>query len=161
MYYNQIAAIVPFYDTYGQNSTSILLQDGTEEYASRPVKQYVAQMLFKLHLDPKALKFWNTSVLGTKLNTPLIIDENYILLPVKFRKSVAKADGCFGYVCASAITKVEDHKLTLSNGQTLTTYSPKSYIIKKQTDAKLLRYAYVDYKKQYEFMWKNPPSPTL
>ena len=98
MNYKEIVSISPFYDTYGQNSTCILLQDGTEEYSSKSVKHYLAQMLFKLHLDPNALKFWNTSILGTKLNTPLIIDENYILLPVKFRKSVAKADGCFGYV---------------------------------------------------------------
>ena len=112
-------------------------------------------MLYELHLDPKALNFWTYKILGTKLNTPVIIDDSLILLPVKFRKSVGKQDGCFGYVTNSCITDIEDNQITLSHNEVLPSLSQKSYILKKQKDAKLLKYSYTDYKKQYEFMWKS------
>ena len=155
MFYSNIVALIPFYDTYGQNSTCILFEDGSEEYASCSIKTYLSRMLYTFHLDPKALKHWTHQVIGSKLNTPVIIDNNLIFLPVKLRKSVGTQDGCFGFVNNRFIIAACDYQLTLVNDYLLPTLSPKSYIIKKQTDAKLLSYAYVDYKKQFEFMWKD------
>ncbi|WP_069999261.1 hypothetical protein [Cellulosilyticum sp. I15G10I2] len=155
MLYIQFAALIPFYDAYGQNSTCVLLKDGGKEYFNCSVKTYINNMLYELHLDPKAVSFWTSKIIGTKLNTPLIIDESLVLLPVKFRKSIGKQDGCFGYVNQAFITAIDDHSLTLSSGETVPTLSRKSYITKKQKDAALLSYAYTDYKKQYEFMWKK------
>jgi len=151
----QFAALIPFYDTYGQNSTCLILKDGSREYFGFSIKTYIRNMFYDLHLDPKALNFWTYKILGTKLNTPVIIDDSLILLPVKFRKSVGKQDGCFGYVTNSCITDIEDNQITLSHNEVLPSLSQKSYILKKQKDAKLLKYSYTDYKKQYEFMWKS------
>lgn len=161
MFYSHIVALIPFYDQYGQNSTCILFKDGSKEYAPYSIKAYLCRMLYTFHLDPKAVKHWTHQVIGTKLNTPIIIDNRLIFLPVKLRKSVGKQDGCFGYVNNHFIIDVADYQLTLINDQILPTLSPKSYILKKQTDAKLLGYAYVDYKKQFEFMWKESPSKDL
>ena len=155
MFYSNIAALIPFYDTYGQNSTCILFKDGSKEYASCSIKTYIYRMLYTLHLDPKAIRHWTYQVIGSKLNTPMVIDDHLIFLPVKLRKSVGKQDGCFGYVNNSAIINVEDNQITLINDLLLPTLSPKSYILGKQNAAKLLGYAYVDYKKQFEFMWKE------
>lgn len=113
-------------------------------------------MLYSLHLDPSAIKHWTFQTLGTKCNTPLIIHDTLIFVPVKLRKSIGRQDGCFGYVNSNHIQFLEDHQITLCHGEQLSTLSSKSYLDKKLTDAKLLRYAYVDHKKQYEFMWKNP-----
>lgn len=115
-------------------------------------------MLYSLHLDPVAVKHWTFETIGSKLNTPLIIDNQLIFLPVKFRKGVGKQDGCFGYVSLLHLNTYRDYQMTLCNGQVLPTLSQKSYIQKKLMDAKLLSYAYLDYKKQYEFMWKTTPT---
>ena len=155
MFYFDIAALIAFYDTYGQNSTCILFKDGSKEYASCSIKTYIYRMLYTLHLDPKAIRHWTYQVTGSKLNTPVVIDDHLIFLPVKLRKGVGKQDGCFGYVNNSCILSVEDNQLILTNNNTLPTLSPKSYILHKQNTAKLLGYAYVDYKKQFEFMWKE------
>lgn len=111
-------------------------------------------MLYCLHLDPNAVKHWTYEAIGTKLNTPLIIDNNIIFLPVKLRRSVGKQDGCFGYVNSKDIVSYDDLQIVLCNGETLSTLSSKSYIQKKEYDARLLRCAYLEHKKQYEFMWK-------
>ncbi len=154
MIYSNIAALIPFYDTNGQNSTKVLLKDGTIEYATCNIKSYIYTMLYKLHLDPKAIKHWTLEVTGSKLNTPIIIDEHLIFIPVKLRKSIGKQDGCFGYINNLAITQIDDYHLTLTHNLPLPNLSPKSYVTGKQTMAKLLSYSYVAYKKQYEFMWK-------
>ncbi len=154
MNYVKIAALIPFYDTNGENSTCILYSDGSKDYKPCSTKRYIHQMLYTLHLDPNALKHWTYNIIGTKLNTPIIIDNSLIFLPVKLRKGIGKQDGCFGYINHSFISSFEDNLVTLCNGETLLTLSPKAYIQKKQLDAKLLSYAYIDYKKQYEFMWK-------
>ena len=155
MIYIEFAAIVPFYDDYGQNSTCAILKDGSREYFRCSIKAYINSMLYELHLDPKAVNFWTYKILGTKLNTPVIIDDSLVLIPVKFRRAVGKQDGCFGYVNQNFIKEADDLNLTLSSGEILPNLSQKSYILKKQKDAALLSYAYTDYKKQYEFMWKS------
>lgn len=155
MFTMQFAALIPFYDTFGQNSTCVILKDGSKEYFGCSIKAYIHSMFYELHLDPRAVSFWTHKILGTKLNTPLIIDDSLVLLPVKFRKSVGKQDGCFGYVTNHCIESIDDNSITLSYGETLPSLSQKSYILKKQKDAALLSYAYTDYKKQYEFMWKS------
>lgn len=154
MLYTQIVALIPFYDHYGQNSTCILFQDGSKEYATCSIKNYITTMYYKLHLDPRAVRFWTSQIIGAKINTPLVIDDQLILLPVKLRKGIGKQDGCFGYINNRVISEARDNEILFTNGHVLPTLSSKSYIHKKQTDAKLLSYAYVDYKKQYEFMWK-------
>lgn len=155
MIYTHFSALIPFYNTYGQNSTYVILKDGSREYFNCSIKNYIHTMLYSLHLDPKAIRFWTRDMLGTKLNTPLIIDKDLILLPVKFRKSVSKQDGCFGYVNPSCLKSFQDNCITLCSGEVLPTLTRESYILKKQKDAALLGYAYIDYKKQFEFMWKE------
>lgn len=155
MNYKQIAVLIPYYDDYGQNSTCILFQDGSRDYRSYSVKHFIYCMFYQLHLDPNAVRFWTSQILGTKLNTPLIVDESLIFIPVKFRKSIGKQDGCFAYINSQSISSCGDYKILLTSGETIDILSPKSYVLKKQNDARLLSYAYMDYKKQYEFMWKN------
>lgn len=158
MNYTLIDALIPFYDSDGANATCILFHDGSRSYKDCPIKKYLYHMLYSLHLDPNAVKHWTYKTIGTKINTPIIIDDSLIFLPVKLRKGVGKQDGCFGYVNSKVIQAYEDNQITLCNGEILATLSPRSYIQKKITDAKLLSYAYMDYKKQYEFMWKTPSS---
>ncbi len=155
MLYLDFAALIPFYDDRGQNSTCVLFKDGSKEYFSCSVKNYMTTLLYELHLDPHSLRFWTSQIIGTKLNIPFTIDEHHIFLPVKFRKPVTKQDGCFGYVSRDLIAHVEDGLLTFTTGLTLQHLSKKSYLNKKQKDAALLSYAYTDFKKQYEFMWKS------
>ena len=154
MNYTQIAALIPFYSPEGENSTCILLNDGDKFYKSCSIKKYLHHMFYCLHLDPTAVKHWTYEVIGTKLNTPIIIDNDIIFLPVKLRKGVGKQDGCFGYVNSKYLQSYDDNSILLCNGELLPTLSSKSYIQKKEYDAKLLRYAYLEHKKQYEFMWK-------
>ena len=111
-------------------------------------------MLYQFHLDPRAVAHWTYEVIGSKLNTPITISNDIIFLPVKIRPTIGKQDGCFGYINNAFITSYEDHLVYLCNGETLSTLSSKTYLQKKQYDAKLLSYAYMDHKKQYEFM--NP-----
>lgn len=66
MHYQNIAALIPFYDPYGQNSTCILLADGQKEYAACSIRNYIARMLYTLHLDPNAVRHWTYGIIGIR-----------------------------------------------------------------------------------------------
>lgn len=152
MYAYQVHAIIPYYSACGENATYIILSDGTKETFHIPIRSYMKRMLYDAHLDPKALQYWTHKVIGTKLNTPITLNENLIFIPVKMRHAIGKSDGCFGYVLNSSITSYGNCQLCIGNHTQLTTLSPKSYIDKKQRDARLLRYAYLEHRKNYSFM---------
>lgn len=159
MYYEDIMALIPFYDENGQNMTRILLKDGTSSASTCSVKAYISQILSSLHLDPHALKFWIFKMTGDKHNTPLIISNDLIFIPIKFRKSIGSHDGCFGFINAisltSAETYIENYHITLPSNICLNTLSTKAYIMGKQKTAQLLSYAYLSSKKEHEFMWRD------
>lgn len=145
-------AIVPFYDHYGQNACYTLHTDGSKQIHNYPVRSYIYHMLQSVHLDPRTLNHWTYTVLKAKLNTPIILDDYHVYIPVKLRKSVSKADGTMGYVLSSAIEDISEEVIKLHSGVLLPILSSSSCIYKKQKDAALLCYAYRDQKKQYEFM---------
>lgn len=152
MLYTEINALIPFYDDYGRNCTCILFKDGTKEYETYSIKNYMNRLLYHFHLDPRAVKFWTSQVINTKLNTPIIIDDTLIYIPAKFRKAVGKQDGCFGYINYKQIKSITPNGVVFENDTLLPTLSAQSYITKKCTDAKLLAYAYNEYKKRCIFL---------
>ena len=154
MSFYHVHAIIPFYSDYGENGTYVLLADGTKEIFNMPIRSYIHHMLYEAHLDPKALQYWSYKIIGNKLNNPLILGEDLIFIPVKIRRPIGRADGSFGYILLKSIAAFDDHTLVLSNHIELQTLSSKNYILKKQRDATLLRYAYLDHRKTYAFMNK-------
>lgn len=145
-------AILPFYDDHGYNATYTLLSDGTKETYQLPIKTYIYRMFHQLYMDPLALKNWSTHILSSQYNLPLIINETYIFIPVKMRTPIGRCDGACGYVLLSAIKDFKDGTITLVNGTTLDTLSSDTYLTKKMKDARLLRYAYEEHRKPFEFI---------
>lgn len=152
MYSYQVQAIIPYYTSCGENGTYIIRFDGTKEVLTIPIRSYLRRMLYEAHLDPKALQHWTHKTIGTKLVTPITLNEHLIFIPIKMRHAIGKSDGAFGYILSHNITHYDDYLITLSPDLPLTTLSPKSYITKKLRDAKLLRYAYLEHRRQYDFM---------
>ncbi|MGL4798993.1 MAG: hypothetical protein ACRCWY_06330 [Cellulosilyticaceae bacterium] len=152
MSYYHIHALIPIYTTTGENATLVIHLDGSSEKCHCTLQTYIRRMLYQAHLDPQSLKYWTSKVLGEKLNTPLILSDTLVFIPIKMRQAIGRTDGCFGYVLSNCILTYDDHTLTLTSGQTLTTLSTKSYVAKKQRDACLLRYAYLEHRKQHSFM---------
>ena len=161
MNYTQISAMIPFYSSNGENSTCIILNDGSRICEPQSVKIYIDHMIFSLHLDPRAIKYWTSKMIGNKLNNPLVIDNELIFLPVKFRQGIGKHDGCVGYINMKNIQSFDNHLIVLCNGEKINNLSSKSYIEQKQRSAQLLSYLYIEFKKKYEFMWKPFPGPSL
>ena len=147
-----VQAIIPYYTSYGENATAVVYSDGSVDTLPTPIRSYLRRLLYEVHLDPKALQYWTSTIIGAKLNTPLTISEDIIFIPVKMRHAIGKSDGCFGYVLSKSITHIADHSLTLGDHTTLPTLSSRSFINKKQRDARLLRYAYIEHRKNYSFM---------
>ena len=154
MKYFEIDAFYPFYTEDGHDHTCILLKDGSKEYVSQCVKHFIPHLLYDTGLDARSIRLWASKVTGLKQNLPIIIDENIIFIPVKFRKRLNSTTTAFGYINYNSILSYSNTTVTLKNQTILETLSPTKFIDKKLIDAKLLAYAYLDTRKQYEFMWK-------
>lgn len=149
-----ISAIIPFYNENGENCTRIIYRNGVTESKNCSVKKFMRSILYDFHLDPVALRHWTFNLIGAKLNTPIVINENLVFLPVKMRKGVGKQDGCYGYLGYSYIRGLEDQKVFLSSGETLPVLSASSYVSRKQRDAHLLCIGYLEFKKKTEFIYQ-------
>lgn len=114
-------------------------------------------MFYQVCLDPVAVRHYSSRILHAKGNLPLILSPDYIFIPVKMRRPIGRQDGAFGYIRVDAIQSYEKGLVTLTSGQTLTTYSSDSYIAHKLKDAKLLRYAYAE----HHILIDIPESSTL
>lgn len=155
MKYYQIAAIIPFYDANGENSTRIIYADGSTECRSYSVKRFMRDLLYDFHLDPHALRHWTFKMIGAKLNTPLIINDKLVFVPVKMRKGVGKQDGCYGYLSYEYIRCFENQGVLLPTGEILPTLSAASYVARKHKDAGFLCMGYREFKKQTEYIYQQ------
>lgn len=145
-------ALIPMYDTYGQNVTKVLLPDGSFKIYPFPIKTYTRKLLYELHVDPQALAFWTSDHLGYKIHTPLVVDPDFLLIPAKLRHSISKQDGCFGYIYTEAIKTIEDSYVLFTNGISLVTLSKEKYLLRKQKEAHLLSVPFAEHHKRYSFL---------
>lgn len=143
---------IPTYDQVGHNVTQVAFPNGEQQIINLTIKQCIDKLLTQIGLDRKCLRNWTDKIIQGKHNTPLILTENIIFIPVKMRHADIRADGCIGYVRWDAILKIQDYGLTLKHHFTLTTYSSSAYIKRKLTHSYQLQNAYALYKKRYEFM---------
>ena len=109
-------------------------------------------IFYDFHLDPKTVRQWTFEKIGYKLNTPMVINEHLIFIPVKFRKGVGKQDGCYGYLGYNYIRSVQDQGVYLSTGDFLPNLSAVAYVSRKQQAASILRLCYLEFKRQTEYM---------
>ena len=142
MYYQDICALIPYYDKYGQNCTCVILRDKTRSYYHFPIKKFIKDMFYESHLDLNAIKNWSIKILGTKYNNPLILHKEVIFIPVKLRQSIGKGDGCYGYIHLNALADVQDYIIFLTNDMPIPTLSSKAYVLQKKAQGLLLKYTY-------------------
>lgn len=155
MKYFEIEAFFPCYSADGSVKTCILLHDGTKQYTHYELRQFVSHLLCEIGLDYRSIRLWSTKVTGIKHQVPLIIDTQNVFLPVKLQKEGTMNEVSYGYIHTGSIVSYTDSEIVLKSQTILPTLSSSSYIDKKMVSAKLLLYAYLDHKKQYEFMWKE------
>lgn len=135
-------AFLPFYDEVGNNATYYILEDGSKEIHTFPVKHFITTLLHSLQMDPFMLKYWSKRTLGMRSHLPLLLSHNITFIPIKIRSSVPMHDGYLGYVLISAIKDYKDQQVILKNGVKIDTLSSKHYITKKLQEARLLTYSY-------------------
>lgn len=145
MMYYRCEAIVPYYDECGQNCTYVILKDGSRMEYKMPVRSYIRKLFYAMHLDLAARNRWAAEVLRHEFNTPILVSDELVLVPVKFRKPIGAKDGCFGYVNLGAIDEVGDYSLSLVDGQRIATLSKASYVRSKMKDGEHLVYAYREF----------------
>ncbi|MEG0014894.1 MAG: competence protein ComK [Cellulosilyticaceae bacterium] len=138
MNYLTTVAIIPIYDSNGNNCTRLILDNGTEELIDMPISRFIDEMYATFHTSYSANAKWASSYLLEKNTPPLLFDAHHVFLRCQTRSHVTKGDGCYGYISLFAVDKIESTTLFLSNGAQISTCSTFKQLTKYFQQATLL-----------------------
>ena len=113
--WRQICAILPAYLPDGTNGTEITYLDGTKEYIANRLCWVLDDLLGHLRSSKAILTAQSRRMLGDKVyRVPLILCDEFILVPVKGREAIGKYDSLLGYIVLHYVTQlVRDNKKTI------------------------------------------------
>ena len=110
--WRQICAILPTYLPDGTNGTEITYLDGTKEYIANRLCWVLDDLLGHLRSSKAILTAQSRRLLGDKVyRVPLILCDEFILVPVKGREAIGKYDSLLGFIVLHYVTQlVRDNK---------------------------------------------------
>lgn len=113
--WRQICAILPAYLSDGTNGTEITYLDGTKDYIPNRHCWVLDDLLGYLRSSKAVLTAQSRRLLGDKVyRVPLILCDEFILVPVKGREAIGKYDSLLGYIVLHHVTQVApDNKKTI------------------------------------------------
>ena len=113
--WRQICAILPAYLPDGTHGTEITYLDGTKEYIANRLCWVLDDLLGHLRSSKAILTAQSRRLLGDKVyRVPLILCDEFILVPVKGREAIGKYDSLLGYIVLHYVTQlVRDNKKTI------------------------------------------------
>ncbi|NLK97828.1 hypothetical protein [Defluviitalea saccharophila] len=100
-----IQGIVPIYGANGENGIYIYLNDGEAIYMDKSIRAFLAFLFHQRRIDLYALRQWTSSLLHRRNGLPLVFSRELVLVPVKVRKPIGRADGSEGYI---SLLHIED-----------------------------------------------------
>jgi len=108
-YAGEVAALVPYYDEEGGNSTRIYTLSG-EVVEDRRSPRWILKMIARYFgADLEALREGYGEYLGCYHGVPLPLSEGIVLAPLRMRRIVGENDGASGYVNALLVRRVEPY----------------------------------------------------
>lgn len=133
------AAYIPCYDN--GNSVIFIKKDGEKAILNRSIKS-VMDRIFRenSHIIQYVKRNMPPGFTGMRL-VPVPISIEYVLIPVKMRKTIGKNDGCYGYVNIYSIKGVQEVKMTiitLSSGTEISCLDSPKTVTQRISRAKQL-----------------------
>jgi hypothetical protein len=98
-----LAALVPFYDTDGGNATALYTLEGLRETDRRTIKWNLRRLAKLYCLDLEAARSRYGRYLECGQGTPIPFSPNLVLVPLKVRQVTGKNDGACGYFNPAAV----------------------------------------------------------
>ncbi|MBE6113120.1 MAG: hypothetical protein E7195_08940 [Peptococcaceae bacterium] len=98
-HWQQICAVLPVYLPDGTNGTEILYLDGSTEQIPVRLCSVLDDMLFHQRSSVSVLTRQSRTVLGKNARrVPLVLKQEFCLVPVKGREKIGRYDAVTGYV---------------------------------------------------------------
>ena len=148
-----IEAVLPAYDHLGNNTCQIISSQAASTTLPMSVPKFIRLWFQFLHIDLYAQRFWSGKILRQRNLNPLIIDKDYILIPIKLRKPIGEKDSCYGYFRLNSIQNITADYILLANGNKVPYLSSLKTIHNKMHHGMLLDYIYLDEIKRYHMFY--------
>lgn len=93
-----IQGILPTYGANGENGIYIYVNNGEAIYMDKSIRAFLSFLFHQRRIDLYALRQWTSSLLHRRNGLPLVFSRELVLVPVKVRKPIGRADGSEGYI---------------------------------------------------------------
>lgn len=103
--WRSLAGFYPYYDENGGNCTRILLDDGRELSYVRKTKSILKGLAEIFAVDLISLRRRYGSIVGKKNCVPLPFHAEFVMVPLKVRKTLSKDQGALGYVVLDKVVE--------------------------------------------------------
>ena len=101
-----IVALLPIYSPQG-DSCQILSTDGNSQAVSKRLRTVLQQLLRHQAIDPAELRRQSSAITGGRLQQPLALSPELILIPFKVRSPRVSGDSTIGYINLYAVASVK------------------------------------------------------
>ena len=152
-----IEALMPIYGNNGENATRVYNLDGQSIKFDKSMKSYLLSLARDIGKDIYNIRRMSKDILDKKNGVPLVFSEQVVLIPVRVRKPITKADGSYGYINLDCIQEVIQNEnnttIKLINNITI-----EALITKRTLNTKIIESSYVKdiyIKKMNNFNNKN------
>lgn len=109
--WRQILLIRPYYRADGRTASKILYLDGSSDDLYCRCEQVVAELAQFFYTTISLAQKRASKLLGEskERKVPILLHEDFCLVPLKFREEKQKNTGTIGYVVLRHVTEVEHH----------------------------------------------------
>ncbi len=139
-----LQAILPVYIKDIGNCTRIYVKDD-EIVLEKTIRSVIANLCRFYHLDLKASNKSYGDLLTIKKNIPIPFAYDFVLIPIKTRRPIAKHDGAYGFVNMDSIKNISTSKtnnnslIYISNNRAIEAYSKLCTIKKNVNNGKIVK----------------------
>lgn len=101
-----LAALEPCYGKDGGNVTRVYTRQGEVHIVERRLKTVLKGLACHFGADLSALRKRYGEAFNTSYDTPIALDQDLVLVPLKTRKPLTDKDGATAYVAISSVKEV-------------------------------------------------------
>ncbi len=149
-----IIAMIPTYGKNGENQTQIITTKNENIFIDKSIRSFLSQLLREKGVDLCLLRQRNGQILQRRNGIPIAIGERMILIPVKVRIPIGRADGSQGYVSMEHVEKVQGTEkkvsIYLAGGREITSLLSKRTVEGRMVFGKLIQHSYKEEKRYWE-----------
>ncbi|WP_058486930.1 hypothetical protein [Defluviitalea phaphyphila] len=150
-----IQGILPVYGDKGENAVIIYTDNGEKIFIDKSIRSFLSYLFHLRRIDLYALRQWTRETLHRRNGLPLVFSRDIVLVPIKVRKPIGRADGSEGYISLLHIEEITQKSdktiISLQCGREVISFHSKKIIENRILFAQFMLNKY----EKEQYLWEK------